>query len=134
MLDLKVKNLADASEAGFTFELLYPGSQEKTGAFVTVRGAHSKTARAHARKKYTEYRQRELMNKRKNKDDEMTLDEAEDMAIETAIVRLIGWKGIAEDGKEIPFTKENAERVLREHSWIREQVVEESDQLLNFQS
>lgn len=133
MLDLKVKNLAETSEAGYEFELLFPGSQEKTGAFVKVRGGNSKIARAFARKKYTEYKQRETMAKRKGRDDEMTLDEAEDTAIETAIVRVISWRGIAEDGVEIPFTKENAERILREHDWIRTQVVEESDNLLNFQ-
>ena len=73
------------------------------------------------------------MAKRKGREDEMSLDEAEDMAIETAITRIISWKGITDAGVEVPFNKENAERILREHSWIREAVVEESDQLLNFQ-
>ena len=134
MLDLKVQNLADTSEAGYEFELLFPGSGTKTGAFVKVRGAQSKVARNFARKKYTEIRQKEQVNKRKGRgDEEMSLDEAEDMAIETAIVRVISWRGIAEDGKEIPFNKENADRILREHSWIRESIMEESDQLMNFQ-
>ena len=133
MLDLKVKNLSETSEAGYEFELLFPGSNERTGAFVKVRGAESKLARAYARKKYTEYRQKEVMAKRKGRDEEMSLEDAEDMAIETAITRIISWKGIAEDGVEVPFNKENAERVLREHSWIRTAVMEESEQLLNFQ-
>ena len=38
-----------------------------------------------------------------------------------------------EDGVEIPFNKENAENILRKHSWIREAVLDESDNLLNFQ-
>jgi hypothetical protein len=46
MLDLKVQNLAEQSETGYEFELLYPGSKDKTGAFVKVRGAQSKTVRA----------------------------------------------------------------------------------------
>ena len=133
MLDLKVKNLSETSEAGYEFELVWPPTGEKTGAFVKVRGAESKVARAYARKKYSEYRQKELMAKRKGREDEMSLDEAEDMAIETAITRIISWKGINDAGVEVPFTKENAERILREHSWIREAIVEESDQLLNFQ-
>ena len=73
------------------------------------------------------------MAKRKGKEEELTLDEAEEMAIETAIVRVIAWRGITEDGKEVPFTKENAERIFLEHSWIREQISEAADQLLNFQ-
>ena len=133
MLDLAVKNLAEQSEAGYEFELTWPPTGEKTGAFVKVRGAQSKVSRAFARKKYTEFRQKEQMAKRKGREDEMSLDEADDMAIETAITRIISWKGITDAGVEVPFTKENAERILREHSWIREAVVEESDQLLNFE-
>ena len=124
MLDLAVKNLAEQSEAGYEFELTWPPTGEKTGAFIKVRGAQSKVSRAFARKKYTEFRQKEQMAKRKGR---------EDMAIETAITRIISWKGITDAGVEVPFNKENAERILREHSWIREAVVEESDQLLNFQ-
>lgn len=134
MLDLKVQNVAEQSEAGYEFELLYPGSQEKTGAFVKVRGTQSKVVRAFQRKKYSEYRIREQSAKRRGKDaDEITLDEAEAMAVESAINRIISWKGIAEDSKEIPFTKENAERILMEHSWIREEIMSASDELLNFQ-
>ena len=134
MLDLKVQNLAEQSETGYEFELLYPGSKEKTGAFVKVRGAQSKTVRAYSRKKYNEYRVREQAAKRRGKEQEdITLDEAEDLAIESAIIRIIGWKGITEGGVEVPFTKENAERVLREHSWIREEITLNSDELINFQ-
>ena len=63
----------------------------------------------------------------------MSLEDAEDMAIESCITRIISWRGLGEAGVEIPFTKENVERILREHSWIRTQIMEESDQLLNFQ-
>lgn len=134
MLDLKKTNLAESAEAGYEFELLLPESQEKTGGFVTVRGRMSPVVRNHAKRKYTEYTQREAQAKRKGKELEpMTIEEAEDQAVENAIVRIIGWKGIGKDGVEIPFTKENAESVLREHTWIRDQVMEESDNLLNFQ-
>ena len=107
MLDLAVKNLAEQSEAGYEFELTWPPTGEKTGAFVKVRGAQSKVSRAFARKKYTEFRQKEQMAKRKGREDEMSLDEAEDMAIETAITRIISWKGIIDAGVEVPFNKEN---------------------------
>jgi len=134
MLDLKVKNISAISEAGYEFELLYPGSNERTGAFVTVRGVQAPKVRAYSRKKYNEYQLKETQARRKGKEpDQLTLEDAEDLAIESAIVRIIDWKGITEDGIEVPFTKENAERILREHSWIREAVVVESDQLLNFQ-
>jgi hypothetical protein len=132
MLDLKVQNLSEVSEAGYEFELTLPGTGDKTGAFVKVRGAQSKIARAYARKKYQEFRQKEQVAKRKGRDEELSLDEAEDMAVETAITRIISWKGISEGKVEVPFTKENAERILKEHSWIREAIVEASEDLLNF--
>lgn len=131
--DLNKNNFADAAEAGYEFELLLPGTQEPTGAFITVRGEQSKTVKAYARKKYAEFKLREQQAKRRGKDvDDMTLEEAEELSIESAIVRVIGWKGITEGKAEVPFTKENAERIFKEHSWIKDAVMEESSQLLNF--
>jgi hypothetical protein len=134
MLDLKKTNLAESAELGHEFELLLPESQDKTGGFITVRGRMSPVVRNHAKRKYTEFMQREAQAKRKGKEVEpMSIDEAEDSAIDNAIVRIIGWRGIGKDGVELPFNKENAEAVLREHTWIRDQVMDESDNLLNFQ-
>jgi hypothetical protein len=131
--DLSKNNFAESAEAGFEFELKLPGTGEGTGAFITIRGDQSKTVKAYARKKYAEFKLKEQQAKRRGKEaDDMTLDEAEELAIESAVVRVIDWKGIAENGKDIPFSKENAERIFKEHPWIREAVTEESAQLLNF--
>ncbi len=132
-LDLAKTNLADAADAGYEFEVKLPGTGDPTGAFITVRGEMSKTVKAYARQKFREFQLKEQQAKRRGKQsEEMTLEEAEELAVESAVVRVIGWKGITENGKEVPFTKENAERIFTEHSWIREQVMEESNQLLNF--
>lgn len=131
--DLSKNNFAEAAEAGYEFELKLPGTGEGTGAFITIRGDQSKTVKAYARKKYAEFKLKEQQAKRRGKEaDDMTLDEAEELAIESAIVRVISWKGIAEDGKDVLFSKENAERIFKEHPWIREAVTEEAGQLLNF--
>ena len=37
-----------------------------------------------------------------------------------------------EDGKPVEFSKEAAQRVMTEHSWIREQVLEEGNNAANF--
>ena len=132
-LDLAKTNLADAADAGYEFEIKLPGSGEGTGAFITVRGEMSKTVKAYARQKFREFQLREQQAKRRGKTvDDLTLEEAEEMAVESAVVRVIGWRGITENGKEVAFSKENAERIFTEHSWIREQVMEESIQILNF--
>jgi hypothetical protein len=133
--DLAKHNYTEIAEAGFEFELKLPGTGEGTGVFITVRGDQSKTVKAFGRKKYSEFKLREQQAKRRGKDvDDMTLEEAEELSIESAIVRVIGWKNITENGKEVPFTKENAERIFKEYSWIKDQVVEEAGQLLNFRS
>ena len=133
MFDLSKNNFAEIAEAGYEFELKLPGTGEGTGAFITIRGDQSKTVKAYARKKYAEFKLKEQQAKRRGKEaEDMTLDEAEELAIESAIVRVIDWKGLAENGKEIPFTKENAERIFKEHPFIREAVTEEAGQLLNF--
>jgi hypothetical protein len=131
--DLSKNNFAEVAEAGYEFELKLPGTGEGTGAFITVRGDQSKTVKAYARKKYSEFKLKEQQAKRRGKEvEDITLDEAEELAIESAVIRVIDWKGIAENGKDVPFTKENAERIFKEHSWIREAVTEEAGQLLNF--
>jgi hypothetical protein len=133
--DLAKHNYTEIAEAGFEFELKLPGTGEGTGVFITVRGDQSKTVKAFGRKKYSEFKLREQQAKRRGKDvDDMTLEEAEELSIESAIVRVISWKNITENGKEVPFTKENAERIFKEYSWIKDQVVEEAGQLLNFRS
>lgn len=132
-LDLAKTNLAEAADAGYEFELKLPGSGLPTGAFVTVRGEMSKTVKNYARQKFREFQLKEQQAKRRGKEsDDLTIEEAEELGIANAIVRVISWRGITDSGKEVPFTKENAENVFREHSWIRDQVMEEAGQLLNF--
>jgi hypothetical protein len=133
--DLAKHNYTEIAEAGYEFELKLPGTGEGTGVFITVRGDQSKTVKAFGRKKYSEFKLREQQAKRRGKDvDDMTLEEAEELSIESAVVRVIGWKNITENGKDVAFTKENAERIFRDFTWIKEQVMEEAAQLLNFRS
>jgi ribosomal protein L15 len=133
MFDLKKNNLSDKAEAGYEFEVVIPETFEATGFFVTVRGEQSPVVKAYGRRKFQEYQQREQIAKRKGKEvDQMTLDEAEELAVESAVIRVISWRGLAEDGQEIKFSKEEAERVLTEHAWIREQILENSGNLRNF--
>lgn len=131
-LDLAKTNIAAEAEAGYEFELLHPATGEGTEGFIKVRGEKSRTVQNHARKVVTEMQKREKVAKGKNKEVELSIEDLEAMAIERAIVRIISWKGITEEGVEVPFNKENAERVLKDHPWIREAVMEASEELLNF--
>lgn len=131
-LDLVKTNIAAEAESGYEFELLHPATGEGTGGFLKIRGEKSKVVQNHARKVVTEMQQREKRAKGKNKEVELSIEDLEDMAVERAFIRIISWRGIQEDGADLPFNKENAERVLKDHPWIRESVMEESENLLNF--
>lgn len=131
MFDLDKNDVGAANEAGFEFELKMP-TGELTGAFIKVRGEQSATVRTYQKKKYNEYQMKQTAAKRRGKEYEIDIDEAEELSVEGCVVRIIGWRGIAEGGKEVPFTEANATRILTKHDWIKEQVLEESRQLLNF--
>jgi hypothetical protein len=132
-LDLSVTNLPEIHESGYEFEIVHPGTKEPLGAFVKVRGDMSKVVKAHFRKRFNEVQLQAKVAKRRNQEIETSLDEYEDLAIADAIVRIIGWKGIQEGGKDVAFTPENADRILRAHPWIREQIQEAATEVINFQ-
>lgn len=131
MFDIKAHDFSTAAADGYTFNLKLPTGVD-SDAKLTVIGEYSPVVKAYGRKRFQEYQQRQLMAKRKGKDEEISLDEAEEMQVENALVRLVGWSGITEEGKEIKFSKEKAREVLTAHPWIRDQIISESNDVLNF--
>lgn len=129
--DVKLMDFSKSAELGYEFELKLP-TGSGSGAFLTVIGSQSSEVKQFAKRKFQEYQQRQQIAKRKGKEDDFSLDEAEEVAVETALVRLIGWKGITEEGKEVKFSKEKAREILKQHAWIRDQIMEESDFVGNF--
>lgn len=131
--DLIKQDFNKAAEQGFTFDLKLP-TGENSGAKLTVIGDMSGTVKAYSRKKFAEYQMKQSIAKRKGKDmDDLSLEEAEELAVEAALVRLVDWSGIQEEGKEVKFSKEKAREVMLAHSWIREAVMQEAADLTNFQ-
>lgn len=132
-LDLVKTNLSAKAETGVEFELMLPSLNEGTGAYITVRGTNSPRVKAHSKRVFSQMQAKEQNAKRRGKEvDQMSLDEAEEMAIDSAIIRVIGWRGITEDEKEIEFNDTEARRIFKEHDWIRAAVLEESDNVANF--
>lgn len=130
--DLVKDNISNTHEAGYTFEVATPAG-DKTGIKITVRGEHSATVRNHGRKVYQEMKMKEQQAKRRGKEYELELDEAEEMSAESAAVRTISWEGVVENGKKTEFSKEEAKRIYLAHPWIREAVIEVSNNVFNFQ-
>ena len=131
-LNLSVLNVIEVSESGIDIELVHPATGEGLDAWVRVRGKDSRTVQNHARKIVTEMQKREKIAKGKNKDADMSIEELEMLAVERAVIRIISWRGLEEDGQPVPFTVENATRILKDNPWIREQVLENSDDLTGF--
>ena len=131
-LNLSVLNVSEVSESGIDIELVHPATGEGLDAWVRVRGKDSRTVQNHARKVVNDMQKREKIAKGKNKDADMSIEELEMLAVERAVIRIISWRGIEEDGQPVPFTVENATRILKDNPWIREQVLENSDDLTGF--
>lgn len=132
MLDLKANDPSVIAEAGYEFEILLP-TGTPTGAKIRVRGENAKTVRDYGRRVFQERQMQAQVAKRRGKEPEdLTLEDAEKLSVEGAAVRVISWEGIAEDKKEVPCTPENVKRILKDYPFIREQVMEASNDISNF--
>lgn len=129
--DLSTQNYSTAAEGGYTFDLMLPDGTV-SDATLTILGDLSPTVKNFGKRKYKEFKQQQESAKRRGKEWELSLDEAEEESIEAALVRLIGWNGITENGKKVEFSKEKARDTLKAHSWIRELIMSESNNVGNF--
>ena len=132
-MELSGLNLSAQADEGFDLQLVHPATHEKLDGVIRIRGDKSKAVQAFARKRINEMQKRERMQKGKNQSTDLTMEELEEMAIESAVVRVISWKNITKDGVELPFTKENAAQVFKDYDWIRTQIMGASEELMNFQ-
>jgi hypothetical protein len=69
------------------------------------------------------------------RNDRLPDDVMEKITIEAmATTLLLDWKGIEDDGKPVPYTKENAVRLLTEYKDFRDQISAFSNELAIFQT
>lgn len=129
--DIVKTNLAEKAEAGHRFEVKLPDGSP-TDFYITVRGTLSPKVKAYGKKLFNQMQIKEQQLKRKGKEAEFSLEEAEEMAVDSASLRVITWEGLQEDGKDIPPTEDNIKRIMRELDWVRSQVLDESDIAANF--
>lgn len=130
--DIKKTNLAEQAEAGHEFEVKLPDGSS-TDFFITVRGNLSPKMKKYSKDLFNKMQMKELQAKRRGKGEQpVDLDEAEATLIESAVARIVTWKGLEEDGKVVEPTQENIVRIMKELDWVRTQVLEESDNAANF--
>jgi hypothetical protein len=130
--DIKLTNLSEKAEAGYEFEVQLPDGSS-TDFYITVRGNQSPKIKKFSKDLFNKMQMKELQAKRKGKGEQpVDLDEAEATLIESAVARIVTWKGLEDDGKVVEPTQENIVRIMTELDWVRTQVLEESDNAANF--
>lgn len=130
--DIKKTNLAEQAENGYEFEVKLPDGSS-TDFFITVRGNLSPKIKKYSKDLFNKMQQKELNNKRKGKAEQpMDIEEAEATLVDSAVVRIITWRGLEEDGVTVEPTPENFKRIMTELDCVRSQVIEESDNAANF--
>lgn len=133
MLDLKKTDVAAMCEEGYKLQLHLPEVNTPLQAWITVRGKDAKKVVEFGEKKVEEMQLKEKIAKRKNKEVEpMSLTEMKDFGLESALIRVKSWEGIGEGKVELPCTEENIRRVFIDHPWIKQAVLDASDNLANF--
>ena len=129
---IKLNNLSEKAEAGYEFEVKLPDGSP-TDFYITVRGNQSPKIKKFSKDLFNKLQMKELQAKRKGKADQpVDLDEAEQTLVDSAVARIITWKGLEEGGKVVEPTTDNIVRIMTELDWVRKQVLDESDNDSNF--
>ncbi|MDR0330157.1 MAG: hypothetical protein LBH93_00390 [Chitinispirillales bacterium] len=116
MFDLTTRKVADFADKGAEMQIADPSNGELVDAFIRVLGTDS-----------AEYQKRVrawLEKSRAKPVKQITLADSEKSAMENRIACVIGWRGIALDGKELEHSPENVRLVLTDpnYRWLCEQI------------
>lgn len=122
-------DLSSASDTGHEFEVISPKTGKGLGVFITVLGDQSEKVAGFTRKRQNEKRREAALAIRRGRpsDDVDTVEDDESFVVEACIVRVVAWRGLAED-----FNEANARLLFTTNREIRRQVLEESANLANF--
>ncbi|WP_439259486.1 hypothetical protein [Lonepinella sp. BR2930] len=131
-MDFSKLDTVKAAETTHKFAVLHPVTGEETGALIDVYSAESNPVRHYASTVLRKLQKQEFDNNRSRKPKFKDLDELQEDAIEACIVRIAGWQNVQWDSKELEFNEDNARKLLTACPWLREQVIEHSDNLANF--
>ncbi len=131
--DIKLNNLSEKAETGYEFEVKLPDGTS-TDFFITVRGDLSPVVNKYTKQLATKQMMKEIQDKKRNKGEQpLDFDELETQLTEAASIRVITWRGLEEGkGNVTEPTPENVKRILTQHTWIREQILEEGGNKANF--
>ena len=112
--DLAKLDTAKVAEEGAELRVAHPTTGEDLGIVITLIGTDSKTFRDISKIRAT------MALKKKTR--EIDLNQNEQDSIELLARCTKGWSGITENGKDIPFSHENAVELYTKYLWLREQI------------
>lgn len=119
-------NIVKKCEEAVEFEVL-DESGKGMDIFISVIGGHAPAVQNKVHKLINHRRRVELsQNKRGKMSDITPIEDDIEFGIESAVVRMTGWRNITED-----FSTENATLLCTINPEIRKQVVERSEELAN---
>jgi hypothetical protein len=126
-VSLESLDICKPCEQGFEFEYISEADSKPSGIFITILGSHAEKVKTWVRRELNRMRQREALMIKKGKDEIRQIEDDEQFAIESAAIRIIGWRGITQD-----YTPQLAITLCDINPEIRKQVIEKSDELANF--
>jgi hypothetical protein len=126
LLSIDDLDLTAASDTPFDLEILNIKGV-KTGIIVQVLGSESEKVQEWTNRQANRIRTQATQKSVTGKDKVRTAEEDDEYIIESAAVRVVGWKGLKDE-----YTKENATRLMSRNVHVRMQVLTASNDLGNY--
>lgn len=126
LLSIDDLDLTAASDTPFDLEILNIKGV-KTGIIVQVLGSESEKVQEWTNRQANRIRTQATQKSVTGKDKVRTAEEDDEYIIESAAVRVVGWKGLKDE-----YTKDNATRLMSRNVHVRMQVLTASNDLGNY--
>ena len=126
LLSIDDLDLTAASDTPFDLEILNIKGV-KTGIIIQVLGSESEKVQEWTNRQANRIRTQATQKTVGGKDKVRTAEEDDEYIIESAAVRVVGWKGLKDE-----YTKENATRLMSRNVHVRMQVLTASNDLGNY--
>jgi hypothetical protein len=126
LLSIDDLDLTAASDTPFDLEILNIKGV-KTGIIIQVLGSESEKVQEWTNRQANRIRTQATQKSVTGKDKVRTAEEDDEYIIESAAVRVVGWKGLKDE-----YTKENATRLMSRNVHVRMQVLTASNDLGNY--
>lgn len=118
-MDLRSLDTRKACNEPTVLTLQHPVTAEDLGITFLVLGIDSDAYKAATRKQQDRILKSAMRTRNMGSLDP---EERDRMSVEMLAACVAGWDGLELDGKDLPFSYDNALRVLGEFPWIKEQV------------